>query len=357
MAVSGQTGGNGEAVGRQDKGVGQAMRNEEGAVNVNWTRMAWIGAGVLVLALLLTRGPMMQNRLAGPEPRGEEPQVQVVVDADSGRTETMALEQYVQGVVGGEMGRLPSADGQEADWPEAAYAAQAILARTFIMAWLEDNPDRAISVDVTEAQAYRPENITPVIQRAVESTRGKVIQYKGELAKTWFHSYAGGATASAKEGLNYQDEEPGYVRSVELPENEFAPENVKAWSMSVPLNEVQAKLAEAGVNVGTLQDIKIAEFGPTERITKVTITGSGGSQTIHGAEFRLAIGPEVMKSTRVAPESFKVTDGRLVAEGTGFGHGVGLSQWDAYKMAKEGKSPEEIVKVFFQDIEIVKLWD
>lgn len=319
--------------------------------------MAWIGAGVLVLALLLTRGPMQQTRLAGPEPTGEEPQVQVVVDPNSGQTETMSLEEYVQGVVGGEMGRLPSAGGgEEEDWPEAAYAAQAILARTFIMAWLEDNPDKPISVDVTEAQAYRPDNITPVIQRAVERTRGEVIHHQGKLAKTWFHSYAGGATATAKEGLNYQADELGYIRSVELPDNEFAPDDVKAWSMSMPLSEVQAKLAEAGVNVGTLQDVKIAEFGPTERITQITLTGTGGSQTIHGAEFRLAIGPEVMKSTRVDPDTFGVQGGRLVAEGTGFGHGVGLSQWDAYKMAKEGKSPEDIVQAFFKDIEIVKLW-
>lgn len=324
---------------------------------MNWSRLAWLGAGILVVALLLTSQPLRRSRLAGPERTGEEPRVQVVVDPDSGRTEEMPLEEYVQGVVGGEMGRLPSAEGREEDWPEAAYAAQAILARSFIMAWLEENPDKPISVDVTEAQAYRPDNITPVIQRAVESTRGEAIQYRGKPVKAWFHSYAGGATASAKEGLNYEAEEPGYVRSVELPENEFAPPDVKDWSMSVPLGELQEKLAEAGVDVGAVQDVRIDELGPTGRVTRLTVTGTQGSQSMHGAEFRLAVGPEVMKSTLVDPGSFRVVEERLVAEGTGFGHGVGLSQWDAYKMAKEGKSPEEIVEAFFQDIEIVKLWD
>lgn len=323
---------------------------------MNWTRIGLIGAAVVLLAVLVARQPG-QNQLAGPEPTGQEPQVTVVVNPDTGQTENMPLEQYVKGVVGGEMGRLPAANGEgEHDWPEEAYAAQAILARTFIMSWLEENPDKPISVDVTEAQAYRPENITPVIERAVERTRGEVIRYQGELARTWFHSYAGGATATAKEGLNYQEDEPGYVRSVELPENEYAPTDVKEWSMSMPLSEVQAKLAEAGVNVGSIRDIQIGEMGPTERITSVTIVGANGQASLHGAEFRLRLGPEVMRSTRVNPDTFGVQGGNFVSQGTGFGHGVGLSQWDAYKMAQDGKSPEEIVSAFFNDIEITREW-
>lgn len=324
---------------------------------MNWTRLALVGAAVVLAAILVVNRPG-QNRLAGPEPPGDEPQVNVVVDPQTGRTEQMPLEEYVKGVVGGEMGRLPSADatGEEQDWPEEAYAAQAILARTFILSWLEKHPGQPITGDVTQTQAYRPENITPIIERAVERTRGEVIRYQGELAQTWFHSYAGGATATAKEGLNYQDEEPGFIRSVTLPENEFAPDDVKSWSMSVPLSEVEAALAEAGVNVGSIRELRIEEMGPSDRITSITVVGTNGTERIHGAEFRLRIGPERMKSTRVDPDSFKVSGGNLVASGTGFGHGVGLSQWDAFKMAREGKSPEEIVKAFFKDVEITRAW-
>jgi stage II sporulation protein D len=62
-----------------------------------------------------------------------------------------------------------------------------------------------------------------------------------------------------------------------------------------------------------------------------------------------------MKSTWLT--RFEVQGKNLVMMGKGFGHGVGLSQWDAYMLAKEGKTPEEIVKYFFKDIEIKKLWD
>lgn len=306
--------------------------------------------GLVVVVLVAVAACRMR------QPSGQEPTVSVVVDPETGATEDMPLERYVMGVVGGEMGQLPAANGEEQDWPEAAYAAQAILARTFILTWLEDHPNRPISTDVTEAQAYRPENITPAIERAVESTRGKVIRHNGQLVKTWFHSFAGGKTATAKEGLNYQEDEPAYIQSVQLEENEFAPDDVQAWSVAIPLQQLEAALAEAGINVGSIRAVRIDEVGPSGRVTKVTVEGTAGTASIHGAEFRLRIGPEVLKSTLVDRQTFRVEDGRLVAQGTGFGHGVGLSQWDAYKLAKEGKSPEEIVQTFFADIEITREW-
>ena len=62
-----------------------------------------------------------------------------------------------------------------------------------------------------------------------------------------------------------------------------------------------------------------------------------------------------MKSTLL--DSVAVKDGKVVMEGRGFGHGVGLSQWGAYGMAEEGATAEEIVRHYFQDVEIVRLWE
>ncbi|NLC63308.1 MAG: stage II sporulation protein SpoIID, partial [Thermoanaerobacterales bacterium] len=41
----------------------------------------------------------------------------------------------------------------------------------------------------------------------------------------------------------------------------------------------------------------------------------------------------------------------------GFGHGVGVSQWGANALAKQGKSPEQIITYYFKDVDIVKLWE
>lgn len=319
--------------------------------------MQWTRIGVIAIAAVLLLLAVFARR--GPEP-GMEPALRF--DAEPRVTVEgvgeMSIEEYVQGVVGGEMGRLPPRGREEpTDWPVEAYAAQAILARTFILAWLEENDWKPIPTDVTQAQAYNPDNITERIRQGVESTRGEVmLDAEGRPFKSYFHSYAGGHTATAQEGLNRQDE-PSWTVSKPVPENEYVPEDLIRWEAAIPLAEVQRALSEMGVDVGEVRQIRILETGPSGRMTTLSVEGTAGNARVHAADFRVALGPELLKSTRVDPESFRIENGMLIAKGTGFGHGVGLSQWDAYKMAVEGSSPEEIVQFFFKDIEIRQLWE
>ncbi len=318
---------------------------------MRWTRIAVIAAAlVLVLLAVLVRG------------RPDQPESQLQFDSEPMVTVAgvgeMPIEEYVMGVVGGEMGRLPAAgETEESDWPDEAYASQAILARSFILAWLQENDWKPISTDVTEAQAYNPDNITDAIRRGVERTRGEVmLDRNGAPVQAYFHSYAGGYTATAQEGLN-RDDEPEWILSRSVPENEYVPEDVKSWRASIPLERVAGALAELGVNVGQIEAIEIAEMGPSDRITRLRIVGSAGTAEVHGADFRVAVGPEEFRSTRVNPDTFGVEGGHLVAEGKGFGHGVGLSQWDAYKMARDGRKAEDIIEFFFDNISIQRLWE
>lgn len=62
-----------------------------------------------------------------------------------------------------------------------------------------------------------------------------------------------------------------------------------------------------------------------------------------------------MKSTLL--EKIELRDSQVVMQGRGFGHGVGLSQWGAYQMAQEGKTAQEIVRHYFRDVDIVRLWE
>lgn len=312
--------------------------------------------GLLLLLLLVAAVTGCGRQKPQVAKLDKEPQITVVINEQTNEKKTMGVEEYIQGVVGGEMGKL-AAEGEEATaWPENAYAAQAIIARSFIMAYMETNNTNEVTINHEETQAYKPENITPQIKAAVEKTRGEVLMQGDKYVKTWFHSYSGGKTATAAEGLNFKEEE-NYTRSVTLPENEFVPEERKRWQVTIPLSKVQAALAEKGVSVGDIQNMEVTARGPSGRITQITITGSAGTYQIHGADFRLAVGPEEMLSTLVDQGSFQVSNGNLTISGTGFGHGVGLSQWDAYKMAKEGKSPEDIVMQFYQNVELVKRWD
>ena len=108
---------------------------------------------------------------------------EIIVKLLDGQERKMGLEEYITGVVAGEM---------QAGWPENAYAAQAIIARTFALKHMSDNDTNIISGSYQFAQEYQPEKISGEIEKAVKRTRGEVIVYEDEYINAWFHASAAG---------------------------------------------------------------------------------------------------------------------------------------------------------------------
>lgn len=310
------------------------------------TRKRFI-ALIIVLIVLCTAG-CNQTRVKGVRERGdlqEEPNI-VVVTQENGEQKTMKLDEYIAGVVAGEM---------KPGWPENAYAAQAIIARTFAMEYMERKNTNQISSSYEEAQAFAPQNVSDVIRRAVKKTRGEVILYNNKYIRAWFHSSAAGRTTTAKAGLAFTEAEPPYIVSVKSPD-ELAPADIKNWTAVFDNTAVADALAQtAGVQVNQISDITIAKKDNTGRATKLSITYDGGTKVVDAPKFRNALDPVNLKSTLI--KSIRKQGDRFVFTGSGFGHGVGMSQWGAYQMAKNGKSPEEIVQHYFKDVEITKVFE
>lgn len=278
------------------------------------------------------------------EPNKNEPVITLYV-AETGEIKKIALEKYLEGVVAAEM---------ETDWPLEALAAQAILARTFTLEKIEEGGVKArgtdASTNIEEFQAYNPNKVNSRVKEAVQMTRGEVAKYKGEYIKAWFFADGGGKTsASAKEGLGYTKTPTPYIKSVKDPGiNITTPEN-KNWQVTFPIGVVQKAVQQAtGQYPGTITSAEIVERGPSGRATKIKL----GETVVSAPGLRLALGNDKMRSTMLTGISIK--DGNLVMQGKGYGHGVGMSQWGARALAEQGKKPEEIVKYFFRDIEIVK---
>ena len=257
----------------------------------------------------------------------------------------MDAETYIAGVLAGEMRN---------DWPEEALKAQAILARTFVMNFIVTKDSMYegadISTDVTEAQAYAPKLVNARVQAAVDETRGEVVSYRGQFANTWFHAHSGGATETATVGLDYK-ENPPYIESVPSDESEDAPEEVKSWKVTFSADEVRRAARETGADVGEIETVRIGETGASGRADTLIING----QSVKAANFRVRIGADRLKSTMI--EDIRVSDGSVTFSGRGYGHGVGMSQWGAYAMAKNGASAEEIIRHYYKDLDIVKIWD
>ncbi len=314
---------------------------------------------LLLTALLLTacmRADVEQQPIQTDVVKPEVPQdlrtndegvpILKVYDVESESIAEMDLETYVTGVLAGEMRN---------DWPEEALKAQAILARTFVLKFVETKDSQYegadISTDVSEAQAYSEVNINENVRKAVEETRGMVMSYEGELPQAWFHAHAGGKTELPSVALEYKEEDPAYLSVTDSPDSEDAPDNVKHWTATFDGEAFQKACADAGLSTGLPQSVEIGETGESGRAKTLLVNG----EAVSAPSLRLQLGANAMKSTLL--DSVEVENGTVTMEGRGFGHGVGLSQWGAYGMAEDGAEAEEIVRHYFQNVDIVRLWE
>ena len=267
-----------------------------------------------------------------------------VYNTASQEEEDMNLEDYVAGVLAGEMRN---------DWPMEALRAQAILARTFTLKFISEKesiyPFADISTDVTEAQAYDADAVNDRVRRAVEQTRGEVMSYQGELPYAWFHAHSAGKTELASAALHYESDPP-YIQSVESRESDLAPTNVKNWTATFSADEVLSAARQTGAALDKLETIELGDRGDSGRVIDLLING----ERVNAADLRVQLDSTRLKSTMLSQVSLR--DGKVTFTGSGYGHGVGLSQWGAYQMATEGQTGEDIIHHYFNQIDIVKVW-
>lgn len=306
---------------------------------------------LLVGAIILTAiAGCTPARKPAPQQQTTEPTISLYVN-ETGEVKRLKMEDYLEGVVAAEM---------DPKWPANALAAQAIIARTFTLKQIKDRGGvpkygTDASTNVEEFQAYDPTRINDNVRAAVNMTRGEVVKHEGRYINAWFSACDGGVVASAPEGLAFKQERTPYINAgakdgcleITVPENQ-------QWTASFPLPTVRSavqKIMGTDPGVITSGNVSVAKRGPSGRAETLKI----GNATVGSAALRLALGSEKMRS--IFLDNITVQNGNLVMTGKGFGHGVGLCQWGAKKQAAEGKKPEDIVRFYFKNVTIDKLWE
>ncbi|NLX88906.1 MAG: SpoIID/LytB domain-containing protein [Syntrophomonadaceae bacterium] len=306
---------------------------------------------VLLLGLLLTLSSC-QSAAKKPDRSGLAPEVAKYSEeptislyrCESGQVENLKLEQYLKGVVAGEIGPK---------FPMEALKAQAIIARTNTLALLEyENGTRGkhntdASDDHTEFQAYDEKAVNDSISKAVAETRGQVMLNNGKFIYALFHSASNGQTASIEEGFPKLADKAPYLVPVPTDGISRAPEKYQAWTVRVPRSTVKEIM---GPEAGNLDDIQITQTGPSGRV----LTVKAGQATINGAELREKIGFDKLYSTQISKIEAQGND--IVFTGTGWGHGVGMDQWGACLMAEQGKTAREIIEHYYPQARISRIY-
>ncbi|MBV8171338.1 MAG: SpoIID/LytB domain-containing protein [Candidatus Eremiobacteraeota bacterium] len=306
------------------------------------------GTGGLMLAGAVPAGPsVIVDPLIDTSPLvvdGRTYRGRILVSEASDATlevvDQLDMEQYLYGVVGAEM---------DPAWPEVALQAQAIASRSYAAARyaLHEHPDYDVQAGEQD-QAYGGVNAeTQSAVDAVESTRDVILVYQYRVVKAYYSSCDGGYTA---DGSELSDPEP-YLRAQPDP---YAAESPHlSWSAAVPVSAFQRAFAEQVADVGDITSVSPGPADPSGRLATVTVTGTAGRRTIPGTLFRRLAGRHLVKSTRIASLSL---DGDVIdVKGSGFGHGVGMSQWGAKDMADQGMGINAILSFYYRGTMLSRL--
>ncbi|MCU0824986.1 MAG: SpoIID/LytB domain-containing protein, partial [Leptospira sp.] len=181
---------------------------------------------------------------------------------------------------------------------------------------------------------------------AVWDTEGLILVYKGQPIQSFFHSNSGGIT---EDPANVWGNSIPYLKSVN---SDFDKDGEQySWEDRMKPNQINSALASLGI--GEIVDIVVISRFPSARVNEVEIIGNSGTKKIKGTEFRKLIGATKMKSTRFGIR--REDSGDYYIKGLGSGHGVGMSQWGSFVMAKNSYNFKEILSHYYRGVDFARI--
>ena len=254
-----------------------------------------------------------------------------------GKVKEMALEDYLVGVVACEM---------PATFYKEAIKAQAIASRTFALSRIMNN-EKYVFKGTTEDQCYITKSDMKKkwgskyktrynkIKDAVYSTKGEYLVYKDKVISALFFSMSNGYTENSEDV--FVSSKP-YLKSVSSTwDTEY---KNYIYTKVFTKKEIKKLL---GLNKG-ITSIKILSRYKTNRVKKIKVN----TKKYTGVEFRKLLG---LRSTDF---DIEIEKDKVIITTRGYGHGVGMSQYGANSMAKLGYNYEEILKYYYQKVNIKK---
>ncbi len=310
------------------------------------------------------------------------------------------MEHYLFGVVPRE---IPASS------PEEALKAQAVVARSYAYKNMSKHISEGYNLcDTTHCQVYKGfDNEHPSTNKAVVDTYGDYVTYNGVVVETPYHSNSGGYTESS---VNSWGGNLPYLTSVEDRFSVNSPNST--WTVNVSLYDMQSKLLTAGIDIGQIKNLELLSTTETGRVKDLKIVGSLGERVIKGTELQSILGLKsrtftissagkssdkkvyVLDGTSFFPREIDLqtayiqdnsnyvsvnrsTVSRAISkdrtsnltstytstydplsftiDGKGYGHGVGMSQYGAMEMAKQGYNYYDIITHYYSGVEILNL--
>lgn len=265
-------------------------------------------------------------------------EVLVSSNRDKSNPYYVELEEYIVGVVAGEM---------PASFSLEALKAQAVAARTYALYKMQNVPGYVLSTTVND-QVYLSIDAMKNkwgndfnyyynrVKDAVKSTEGEVITYNGDVIIAYYFAISNGATDDAKTVFN---EDKAYLVSVD-----------SSWDKNY-------RVYKAGFNMSKSNFLSKLGLNGDQIIIQNMCRSNNNyvrEVTINNQKFS---GLDIFNKLNLRSTDFNLTvnGDNVYIETYGFGHSVGMSQYGAQGMAEAGKTYQEILKHYYKNTDITKL--
>lgn len=305
----------------------------------------------------LSVAPVSRDRFVTVNDRPYRGAIEIVAGSD-GLTvvNVVSLEAYLAGVINAEMGR-------RAPNERAALEAQAIVSRTYAL-YHRGASGRGYDLGASASdQVYGGvATETAMGWEAVRATAGQVLTFDGRLIEAFFHSTCGSSTAAPEEVFRFGQPVP-YLRPVSdrsgngyycdiSPRFRWTVEWGGEELTRILRRTIPAALGIEASRIDQVRNVSVHRTGPSGRVVELRVTVGAGQVPVFGPDVRAVLeGPDgrPVGSTalRLRAERHGGALTRLVADGVGWGHGVGMCQWGAVGRARAGQDAQRIVLTYF----------
>lgn len=254
------------------------------------------------------------------------------------------VDDYLRSVVPEEM---------PVDWPAEAIKAQSVAARSFALASRGRHAGESYDLcTTTHCQLYTGTAAEKSASNAaIKATRGEVLTYGGKPIEALFHTDSGGMTENSEDVWGSH---VPYLRAAK-----DTPTKTMPWTKTISRADFERKLAAKGHDIGKVRSLALSPLAighaakdrtASGRVKTMTVKGTKGTATLSGTTWRSLLG---LKSTLF---DAKLTKDAVTFTGYGSGHGLGISQWGAERMAAKGKSYADILHHYYTGITLQQLY-
>lgn len=239
------------------------------------------------------------------------------------------------------------------DWPAEAIKAQSVAARSFALASRGRHASEGYDLcTTTHCQLYTGTAAEKsASDAAIKATRGEVLTYGGKPIEALFHTDSGGMTENSEDVWGSH---VPYLRAAK-----DTPAKTMPWTKTISRADLGRKLAAKGHTIGRVRSLALSPLvigraakdrTASGRVKTMTVKGTKGTATLSGTTWRSLLG---LKSTLF---DAKLAKDMVTFTGYGSGHGLGISQWGAERMAAKGASYAEILHHYYTGTKLQQLY-